>query len=366
MNCPLCAHNSIQQIEVAAPFFRHLEFATTKKSGTIGQCEHCSILFQITNVNEESEIKKEFESAAYSQSSQTAQKIKFNEKSEPKTRSYLQAELLSSKLSSKRPSILDIGCFDGALLIEFRHRFKEAKLHAFDISRHLSKQTEVEYQIQYWTEELEKIQGQFDLITISHTLTFIKNLPALFKHIERVLKPKGLLFIQVPNITKNPCFLLMSDQYYPMTPQTVQNLCSHFNFNFQELNCSWFSRDIVGIAKKNTLLRRPKLKKENSIHVTLRKIETMKQKIQAIDSSQNISVLGTAINAAFVDTLLPNGVHRFIDENPKQEGHSFRGKEIIHPNSLSAEESVIIPYGEFSSQIQKRIQSSYHGKFSCI
>ena len=62
--------------------------------------------------------------------------------------------------------------------------------------------------------EISDVEGEFDLITLSHSMQYIKDIVCLFEQINRLLKPCGKVFVQVPNYSLKPCSLLLGDLFY--------------------------------------------------------------------------------------------------------------------------------------------------------
>ena len=61
---------------------------------------------------------------------------------------------------------------------------------------------------------MRKIKIKFDLIVLSHSLMYFKNIKKLIKFLDNNLSKDGKIFIESPNIEKSPFYLLMGDQYY--------------------------------------------------------------------------------------------------------------------------------------------------------
>ena len=81
---------------------------------------------------------------------------------------------------------------------------------------------------------------------------------------------------------------------------------------------------------------------------------------------QNLAVLGTTVNAAFVDEIIGKRIHFFVDENLPKEGKTFRGKKVIHPKDLNFSNYTILPYGGSGEIIKERFQKIYKGTFAVV
>lgn len=366
MKCPICHSSDTEVLNIKHAFFRHLDFATVKPSGCIGRCSTCQSLFNVVNDKTITDINNLFESRDYALSRQTQQTLILKGYKEPVTRSFLQAELLCKLLNKGQPSILDIGCFDGRLLNELNCRFNSADLHGFDINEHLRLVFPTKDNFHFWPSDIECVKGGFDLICMSHTLAYVKDIPCLMKQIKRLIKPDGLLFIQTPDISKNLCYILMGDQYYHYTANILKNTLRNFGFEFSSLDNNWFPREVVGIAKLASHRATIRHIKDLQIYECIRYLNDTAARLNEILNSSPIGVLGTTVNAAFVDEVLGNKVTFFADENCSRVGSVFRNKKVLHPQSLADSDLLIIPYGESCQPIKERFEKEYRGQFMSL
>ena len=80
----------------------------------------------------------------------------------------------------------------------------------------------------------------------------------------------------------------------------------------------------------------------------------------------NLTVLGTTVNAEFVDEIKGRKIQFFVDENPSNIGRVFREKKVLHPEELNNEHHTILPYGESGIKIQNKCREIYRGSFTLI
>ena len=83
-------------------------------------------------------------------------------------------------------------------------------------------------------------------------------------------------------------------------------------------------------------------------------------------NDQNLAVLGTTVNAAFVDEILGDSIKLFVDENPSKIGEVFRGKNVIHPTDLNDINHTLLPYGESGLKIKEHFENLYEGMFTVV
>lgn len=366
LKCPYCHTSKVDLKEIHYSFFRHLDYETIRHSGSLGFCKECFLLFNVLTPQQIFEIDNIFRSNVYADSSQTRHTVKVRERQKSVTRALLQADLLRYFFSTENNiSILDIGCFDGKLLLELESVFPHAHFHGYDINENLRAIFPKRNNFHFWTSGLNQIGGSFDLICLSHSMMYWEDLTGLMRSIKRLLKLEGKIFIQVPDITRNPCTLLLGDQFYYFTVENLSSIFCRHGFHFVPMENLWFPREIVGIAKTGAA-KDPFHDISNPLEKGLKKLELMEEKSNDRALPSRVYVLGTTVNAAFIDSLLNNKMKAFVDENEEKVGRQLRSKPVAHPRSLGKEDFVVIPYGKSGQWIQERMEKEYTGNFLCI
>ena|SRR2546425_665988 len=366
MTCPVCGASEVTLAEVDHAFIRETDYTTVKDSCRIGECGVCWALFQCVDAADVAVIDEQFEDEAYGNSQQTGQTVMVEQFGGPVTRSFLQAEVLRPLIANQRPAVLDVGCFDGKLLVELSARFAEADLHGFDRNAFLRRLFPTKPNFHFWTGDLATVDGRFDLICLSHSMSYVRDTTGLMNHTSRLLKPEGLVFLQMPDIAQNPCYLLMADQFYYYTPDILRNLFGRFGFEFSPLDNAWFPREIVGFARllgRNTLPSRRAYGLAECLAALEEKARRCRDIAATVDKA---AVLGTTGNAAFVDSVLGERVSRFLEENPNRRDGSFRGKPVNHPRVLCDTDVVMVPYGPAGHRLGRRLAAQYRGRFIVV
>lgn len=246
--CLVCASLMCLLIDVPYPFVRQSDFTNVKLSGRVGACQSCSALFHCVDQEDVRRIETQFADKAYARREQTSQTVPLGSGDRFATWCALQAEMLRSSLSAPPRAILDIGCYDGELLAALQRRFPGAALHGFDVAEQMAEDFPKRHPFRFWSRRLDDIPGNFDLICISHTLMYLRDLAALISDIDRLLAPGGQLFLQMPDIEANPLLLLMGDQYHYFTPTSLAGTLGRFGFKTMPVDNPWFPREVVALA----------------------------------------------------------------------------------------------------------------------
>jgi len=361
--CEICKSVKIKKINVGLPFFRHLDFTTISDSGNLYRCSNCQIIYNPCAVANELAT---FKSEVYAKSAQTQQKINSDEFSGSMSRSFLQAKILADRfIQNKRPKILDIGCFKGHLLLELDSILNKGIFWGYDINPQLKNLFSDKDNFQFISSNLEDIDVRFDLIILSHSIPYVPDLSKLMKSIDQLLDYNGILFIQIPNISKNLFYSLMGDQCFIFTQASLMNLLMNFGYSIYVIEDHYFPRELLIVSKKEKKECLMNFEQDSIFERNIQILKEVKDKLYLIDGNQ-LAVLGTTVNAAFVDEVIGERIEYFVDENLSNRGKIFRGKHVVHPNSLNKKHRTILPYGESGLRIKERFNSLYRGEFILI
>ena len=79
-----------------------------------------------------------------------------------------------------------------------------------------------------------------------------------------------------------------------------------------------------------------------------------------------MTVLGTTVNAAFVDEIMEGKIKFFVDENLSESKSTFRAKKVFSPKVLNSTNHTILPFGESGIKIQERFEKLYGGRYTVV
>ena len=365
MKCPGCNSTRYQSVELEFPAFNNLDFKTMGNKGRLAKCHQCQLIFNRITNEDNSYIRNLFSSDRYAKSNQT-HRIRSGQTEELITRPVLQARFISSLLKKNQLSALDIGCFRGELLLELNRIFSNPVLHGFDINPHIAESFPRESNFYLWTNSLHEIDATYDLICLSYSIMYIDDLSDLARQLDRLLKPHGVIYIQAPDILVNSCYLLMGDQYHYVTVLSLYNIFQDFGFVFNSLEDDRFGKDIIGIVKRSKDGVEKEMREDDTLQNCIHKLHDTAERLDQIDTRGPVGVLGTTVNAAYVDEYMNDQICFFSDENPEKVGIEFRGKHVIHPNSVDSSATVIIPYGNNSRNIEMRMRKLSKARYVCV
>jgi len=265
--------------------------------------------------------------------------------------------------------VLDIGCFDGKLLVSLQKRLKAERFLGFDVDQRAG--FPFDSGIEFTQKPIDEISGTFDLILMSQSLMYVPDLEDLFNTISRLLTREGIVFIQVPDLSLKPCASMLGDQHHYFSKSSIRSMLSHFNYECFFFTDTPFPKDILLFAMAKDFKSENPDNKINHEKKLINEIkgylDSMADNIQRISGESNIvAILGTTIDASFAYHLIPHRILYFVDENPKKVGTTFLGKPVLHPQSLEKDDVVIIPMGKTGEIIHERFSKQYPGIYVCV
>ena len=366
-SCPACPSGDITTVSLDYTFFGGRDLRPLRAPpNPLSRCARCGLVFGGLDPKRVSAIEAIFTSPGYLKTRVAKLQVIGNGPGHLATRQFLQADLLMAVLPDRRPAILEIGCFDGSLLREFETRFEGAKLHGFDVNRGLEDLFPKGPNFQFFLGDLDACDGPYDLIVLSHSIQYIRDIPSLMTKLKGLLKPGGIVFVQVPDYSENPYSLLLGDKFYHYTEASLAAVFAEAGFTFEPMERGRFPRDVLGLARLGETGGQKNIRPGNEFKDALERLKCAREKLTELPPNRSFGVLGTHIGAVFVDSVLGSKIVFFADENPENQGMVFHGKAVVRPRSLVDDDTLIIPFGKTAHPICRRFEKDYRGKFIAL
>ena len=359
--CNLCENiNQNKIFKTNFPSFRHLDFKKISSKTKYLKCSKCQSI-SVYHSKKKENIENMFKSKKYSHSNQTNQKKYFN--TNLLYRSEIQSEFIAKHLKDNS-NILDVGCFDGRLLSFLNKKLNKSSFTGFEINKKLKKIFPKKKNF-FFVENLDNLKYQkFDAVILSHSIMYFKKLNFLLKKINYLLNEKGKLFIQIPDIVKNPLNLLMGDQRSIITVNSMKNLCKLSGFKIIKIEKRVFKREILFVITKNNLnVKKNLMFSDNTLENTLNFINKFKLRLIKKFLDKKYYILGTTVNAAFVHELFKKKILFVLDENNDKK--IFRKLKVFKPKNFNFKFNTIVPLIE-KKLFVKKLQKKYKHNFLLI
>ena len=379
--CPVCHGDDVNVVSVTHTFIGHKDFLPLKRAPSgLSQCNRCQTIY----INEGtlfSGIEDIYHGEAYAKEKKTEHVVfeqqNMGSASLRTTYSYF-AELIEKRLDEAKKNaslkFLDVGSFDGKLLVELKKDFPNAIMHGFDVSDHVGSIFPKLADFSFYSGTLEDIHNRYDVISVVNVLCYVDNLPALAAQFDRLLTPNGIVLFVCTDARKNPYFLTCGDQYTFQTPANLKNFWAYFGYSVEFVDAEQaFPRSIVGFAKRNAACSDVSYEKDDTLLASLSYLTHAASELQqAIVSHRNdnpsgrIAVLGCTNNAAWAHNLAGPQITCFADENPSRIGRTFYGKAVLHPRDLAKEDLLVLPYGATAKALAEKFGDLYAASVCAI
>src|SRR5205823_366224 len=196
MSCPVCSN------PVTAPALSGTDFLfeTTARTFTLHSCSSCCCLF-LDPMPDSREIAG-FYPAEYWWKAAPSGTLKKLESVYRRIALWDHVAFITKAAGNRTDlSILDVGCGSGTLLGLLKRRGFHAK--GVDFSAEAAKIAKLENGVDVAVGSLEDAgfpDQSFDLVTLFHVMEHVPNPRRVLKEVARVLKPEGVVVLQVPNI----------------------------------------------------------------------------------------------------------------------------------------------------------------------
>ena len=343
--CPICETPQIRTRGFDVPVFRHADFSTVARRVDVQLCETCGVVVSPTFFPNE---KKLFKEASYRKAGLAGRSKVSSKGGVIKTRASMQVKRIKGVVRRPGPVVLDIGCYDGALLCELATHYEGADLNGVDVMVGPRNETKVHKNVTFSCDLDEALKRKYDLIVISHTISYLSNLPEILPRLANALSDDGYLYIQMPDVTKNPYYLLMGDQYYTFSPSSLRYVLGLYGFDSFIASAPEFAREVILVAQHHRSQAHQQTVTVPGPSEVEAQFETLLQKVsraKAYDQTTHYGIFGTTVNAAFVDELIGNQETFFVDDDPYWKERSFRGRNVKRPEQLKRTDKVFFPYG---------------------
>jgi SAM-dependent methyltransferase len=366
--CKLCdsigLKKKLSEYKINLPSFEHSEFKKISKKQILLRCKSCNLI-SLKNYSKVDKITKNFDLIRYSKTNQGKQKKIGGSNKKFISRNDHQAIFIKKVLKIKFKKVLDIGCFDGGLL---RLLKKNARIKTFGLERNKFLRPRIKKNGAKAINSLSDINEKLDLVIFSHSIFYLKNFIEIIRKIINILDDNGTILIQIPDFRKNNLNLLLGDQYYFFSTESIQNIANIFNLKVIITNSNYIKNELIFILKKRKKDTFIKMTKDLFFSKILKKLNSKKKILKKTLDKNKFFVLGRTIDAAFIDELHKKKILGFVDTIEKKCGLTFRNKPVNTKIINTKNYSLLIPLKKISAnnleilrrKFKKLIKIRYH------
>ena len=262
------------------------------------------------------------------------------------TRSRVLANNLSKTPSiPKAGRVIDIGCGTGVMLRALSYS-KAWRLNGLDLDqRNLSLLKAIAGFETLYTCPAEELPGEFDLVTMVHSLEHFPEPVNVLREIRSKVAPGGVLFVQVPNAEANPFEYLVADHMIHFSPATLEKLVSRAGFRVDSLATDWVTKELSLIARPGTSPEVEAAVTTNVEQVTSQiawLCHLVEDAQQESSGAPRFGLFGTSIAATWLCEALGSRVSFFVDEDTHRQGRTHMGRPIVSPTDAGRDSVVYI------------------------
>lgn len=351
--CRVCAADALLDL----PGFSGLPRVTSDckafaAGGRLAVCQQCGAVQKPADARWHSDaaaIYRTYE--PYFQSGGIEQAVFDSSTGTPRLRSAVVVDRLIEQQSlGPTGRIIDVGCGNGALLHAFAAARPQWDIYGHELSTlNLPSLKGIPGFRHLHTCNLAELPGQFDVITMMHSLEHFDAPATALSDLARKLAPGGCLFIQVPNAEVTPFDLLVADHASHFTKAHLTYLLERVGLTPQVVADSWVTKElsavtIAGGTGKPMMpaTAAPVAAVEGAQGQIAWLQATIAEARSAAQGSQSFGIFGTSIAAMWLTGALGSEVDFFVDEDPSRKGTTLLGKPVLTPADVAAGSQVFV------------------------
>ena len=163
----------------------------------------------------------------------------------PEARTARAFRLMRQHLPGKG-RVLDFGTGNGAALKSFLQRFPRWTGDAYDVSRHKQREVLKIPRVRAFFSAAEDLpENRYEAVILWHTLEHIFHPRAVLDAIRTLLRPGGLLLLQVPDLLRNPFDLGIYDHVSHFTRRSLLHLMAGWGWKLEIDGMDWFHNTLT-------------------------------------------------------------------------------------------------------------------------
>ena len=318
--------------------------------GKMGVCPQCGCAQAVLDTACQKEADAIYGNyQIYHQSAGAEQSVFDAVSGQPLTRSaFLVQRLNETHLLPAHGRMMDFGCGIGNLLRSFGAIFPDWTLAGLELSDAQRQKVESIPQVErLFTPPLSDVPGEFDLITMVHSLEHIPSPLLCLDEIRAKLKPGGLLLVDVPDCAANPFMFLVADHSSHFCLPVLQRLVQNAGFEIVVATNQLIAKELTVIGRKSSKPATPNwstagIMDAAALNGSITWLENLSREAHNLSSRQPFGIFGTSIAATFLFGELGEAVEFFVDEDPGRQGQVFNGRPIYAPGQVPAGGHVFI------------------------
>jgi SAM-dependent methyltransferase len=362
--CRLCDRSGL----VDVPSYAQLPRVTSDcrpwpSGGHIASCSACGCIQKVVDPHVRDELAAIYSGyTMYAQAGGNEQRA-FDASSgtlDPRSRKILAGFLATAQLGATG-GWLDIGCGNGAMLKAASQALPQWRLVGAELDdRNRATVESIPGVERLHAGPLDTLSDAFDVISMVHVLEHIEDPIGFLQSLQRLMKPGGVVFVEVPLSTGNYFDLSIADHVTHFDEASLRLCFERAGFLATQTGRAFLDREFFMSARlPDDALRqaqgdRAQAQGDTGVRLSLSKSEPVELAARVEWLSQvaghiatrgggGFGIFGSSIGATFAYAARGGDVDFFLDEDPDRIGHEHLGVPILAPHDAPAGAAVFVP-----------------------
>jgi len=320
--------------------------------GVLTVCRGCGTIQKIADQTWCEEIAAIYEAYELYHQSDGAEQLVFDRDSAVGApRSAKLVDYLTQTLGlPQNGSLLDVGCGNGASLVQFSQALPDWTLFGSELNtKALPILRKLKNFKTLFTCSLEEIPGDYSIISLVHSLEHMPNPLEVLCTVTKKVRAGGWVLLQVPDVGTTPFDLLVADHLVHLTKSTLHRIAQRAGILECVLTDSLVKKELTLIGRgiegdrkvdipidpdHGRMLATSHIRWLQSVIVAARRVA---------EGSRTFGVFGTSISGMWLFGALGDKVDFFVDEDPSRIGRLYEGRKIYSPGDVPAGSDVFLP-----------------------
>ncbi len=320
------------------------------RGGRLAQCPYCGTVQKPNDAawqRECAEIYRNYDSYAISAGQEQAVRG-----GPPGNRFAPRSDLMIEAIRDRfdlpaRGRLLDYGCGRGATTKATQRLLPDWRVDAYDLDRRAEAElSALPVFDRFFSGEPEAIEGQYDLIVLTHVLEHVPRGHEALRHLGSLLTPGGHILVQVPDRILNPFDLLLADHTVHFDPASLHAVAVRSGFSVELLSTEIVVKELTLLAGHGAAIAPP-----GSANVpAARQIEWLNEAARtcrdaaakAEADGRPWGIFGTSNVAAWLSAEIGRRPGFYIDEDEAKIGRELNSTRIVAPPDAPGGATVVM------------------------
>lgn len=349
--CHLCGEPGLEEFSAFPALARVTsDCQPFRPGGRLASCPACGALQKVADPAFAADCAEVYAGyRLYHQGAGQEQRIFDQRSGASRPRSSLVLDHLAAFLGRVEAGrLLDIGCGEGFFLAAFGCSFPGWRLGGLDMGdRYRGTVLGLPGVEAYYDGNPSQANGPYDLITLNHTLEHIPGPAAYLKAIRGLLRPGGLLLVNVPDWTANPFDLAIADHCTHFTEPVLARALARAGLAPLSLDRTSIPKEWLAMARAGDPAPGPPAPApadRAAAQAALDWLGRFAAGARDAAAGKRLGIFGTAIAGVWLDAALEGRAQFFVDEDPGRAGSDFMGRPVLLPQAVPAGAAVVLAF----------------------